>query len=93
MSLGSRIRLWAAQLKTNSQSTFSRPRNLTCRSGPVCFSQPKPFSTSHLRLRLMAYPGCRVVRRSRLLRRPFSFFVTCGVTFSSRTVVTKSLVS
>jgi hypothetical protein len=55
MSLGSRIRLWAAQLKTNNQSTFSSPRNLTWRSGPVCYSQPKAFSTSHLRLRLMAH--------------------------------------
>ena len=30
----------AAQLKTNSQSTFSSPRSFTWRSGPVCFSQP-----------------------------------------------------
>ena len=34
ISRGSRMRLCAAQLKTNSQSTFSRPRNLTCRSEP-----------------------------------------------------------
>ncbi len=54
ISRGSRMRLCAAQLKTNSQSTFSRPRNFTCRSGPVCLSHPKPFSTSQRRLRLMA---------------------------------------
>ena len=84
MSLCGRVKLWAAELKTNRGSTFSSPRSLSWRSGPVCFSQPKTFSTSHLRLRLIAYPGWRVVRRSRLRRRPFSFFVTCGVTFSSR---------
>src|ERR1035437_5875639 len=48
ISRGSLSRLWAAQLKTNSQSTFSNPYNFTCRSEPVCFSQPKPFSTSQL---------------------------------------------
>ncbi len=51
-SRGSRIRLCAAQLKTNNQSTFSNPLNLTWRSGPVCLNQPKPFSTSHRLLRL-----------------------------------------
>ena len=54
ISLGSRIRLGAAQLKTNSQSTSSKPRNLTWRSGPVCLSYPKPFSISHRRLKLTA---------------------------------------
>ena len=34
MSLGSRVRLWAVQLKTN-QSTFSGTRSLSWRSGPV----------------------------------------------------------
>jgi hypothetical protein len=34
-----------------------------------------------------------VVLRSRLLLRPLSFFVTFGVTFNSRTVRTKSLLS
>src|SRR5258708_4496886 len=56
MSLGSRIRLCAAQLNTNNQSTFSNPRNLTCRRVPVCFNHPKPFSISQRRLRLIAYP-------------------------------------
>jgi hypothetical protein len=54
MSLGSRHRLCAAVLKTNSQSTLYRPRSLTWRIGPVYFSQPKPFSTSQRRLRLIA---------------------------------------
>ena len=43
MGRGSRIRLWAAQLKTNSQSTFSSPRSLTCCNGPVCFSLAESF--------------------------------------------------
>ena len=47
----------AAQLKTNSQSTFSSPRSLTWRSGPVCLSHPKPFSISHRRLRLIGVAG------------------------------------
>jgi hypothetical protein len=54
ISLGIRIRLCAAQLKTNRQSTFAKPSSLTWRSGPVCMSHPKPFSTSHRQLRLMA---------------------------------------
>ena len=53
ISFGSRIKLWAAQLKTNSQSTFSRPRYFTRLTVQVCLSHPKHFSTSHLRLRLM----------------------------------------
>ena len=47
---GSRSRLCAAQLKTKIQSTLASPRSFTWRSGPVCLSQPKVFSTSHLRL-------------------------------------------
>jgi hypothetical protein len=54
ISLGRRSRLCAAQLKTNSQSTFSSPRSFTWRSGPVCFSHPKLFSISQRRLRLTA---------------------------------------
>jgi hypothetical protein len=54
ISLGSRMRLWAAQLKTNSQSTLCSPRSFTWRIGPVCLSHPNPFSTSHRRLMLMA---------------------------------------
>ncbi len=54
ISLGSRSRLCAAQLKTNSQFTLCSPRSLNWRIGPVCFSQPDPFSTSHLRLRRIA---------------------------------------
>ena len=45
------------------------------------------------RLRLIAYPGGRVVLRSRLLLWFLSFLVMCGVTFSSRTVRTKSSLS
>jgi hypothetical protein len=46
LSFGMRSRLKAAQLNKNNQSTLGRPRNFTLRSGPVCFSQPKAFSTS-----------------------------------------------
>src|SRR3979411_2922760 len=65
ISLGSLDKLCAAQLKTNSQSTLCSPRSFTWRIGPVCFSHPKPFSTSQRRLRLRAYPGRRVVLRAR----------------------------
>src|SRR5215469_4947529 len=54
ISLGSRRRLCAAQLNTNSQSTFDSPRSFTCRRAPVCFNHPKPFSISQRRLRLFA---------------------------------------
>ncbi len=36
---------------------------------------------------------CRVVLRSRFERRPFSFFVTCAVTFKARVAAMKSFVS
>jgi len=54
MSLGNRSRLWAAQLKTKSQSTLAGPRSFTWASGPVCFNQPKVFLTSQRRLSEMA---------------------------------------
>src|SRR5216683_10933 len=41
----------------------------------------------------MAYPTCRVVRRSMALRRPLVFCVTCGVTCRCRRLATQSLVS
>ena len=51
-SFGIRIRLKAAQLNTNNQSTFARPRSFTFLKGPICFSQPKGFSTNQRLLRL-----------------------------------------
>src|SRR5262249_2038958 len=42
-SLGIRTRLNAAQLNTNSQSTFASPRSFTFFSGPVCFNHPNGF--------------------------------------------------
>ena len=42
-----------------------------------------------LRIRwLMAYPACRVVRPSIALRRPLVFWLTCGITFRSRFIIT-----
>src|SRR5437899_11166927 len=63
-SFGIRIRLKTAQLNTNNQSTFSSPRSFTFFKGPICFSHPNGFSTNHRLLKLIAYPGCRLVRSS-----------------------------
>ena len=41
----SRIRWYAAPMKVNHQPTFCRPRNLTFRSRPIIFIQPKDCST------------------------------------------------
>ena len=49
-----RNRLKAAQLNTNIQSTFGRPRSLTFFTGPVCFNQPNGFSTSQRLLKLIS---------------------------------------
>src|SRR5687767_10508273 len=67
-----RKRLKAAQLNTNSQSTLASPRSFTFFSGPICFNRPNGFSTSQRLLKLISYPGCRVVRSSMALRRLFS---------------------
>ena len=93
MRRGNRIRLCAAQLKTNNQSTFSSPRNLTCRKGPVCFNHAKALFDQPAAAQADGVAGWRVVLRSRLLLRVLSFLVTCGVTFSSRAVRTKSWLS
>ena len=53
-SFGIRIRLKAAQLNTNNQSTFARPRSFTFFKGPICFSHPKGFSTNQRLLKLIA---------------------------------------
>jgi hypothetical protein len=63
-SFGMRIRLKAAQLNTNNQSTFASPRSFTFFRGPICFSHPNGFSTNQRLLKLIAYPGCRLVRWS-----------------------------
>jgi hypothetical protein len=44
-SLGSRIRLNAALAKTNNQSTFAKPRNLTLRIQAMFFNHPNAGST------------------------------------------------
>jgi hypothetical protein len=61
--------------------------------GPICFSHPNGFSTSHRLLRLISYPGWCVVRPSIALRRFAVFCETCGVTRNSLTLETKSFVS
>src|SRR5205823_14473068 len=53
-SFGIRIRLKTAQLNTNNQSTFASPRSFTFFKGPICFSQPKGFSTNQRLLKLIA---------------------------------------
>jgi hypothetical protein len=40
-SFGNRIRLKAALAKTNSHSTFARPRSFTLRTHAIVFSRPK----------------------------------------------------
>src|SRR5467141_2934879 len=63
-SFGIRIRLKTAQLNTNNQSTFASPRSFTFFKGPLCFSHTDGASTNHRLLKLIAYPGCRLVRSS-----------------------------
>jgi hypothetical protein len=53
-SFGIRIRLKAAQLNTNNQSTFASPRSFTFFRGPICFNHPNGFSTSQRLLKLIA---------------------------------------
>ena len=53
-SFGIRIRLKAAQLNTNNQSTFASPRSFTFFNGPICFSHPNGFSTNQRLLKLIA---------------------------------------
>jgi hypothetical protein len=53
-ALGIRIRLKAAQLNTNNQSTFASPRSFTFFSGPICFNHPNRFSTKQRLLKLIA---------------------------------------
>jgi hypothetical protein len=90
MSRGNRIRLCAAQLKTNSQATFSSPGSLTCRKGRFASARQSPFNQPAA-AHADGVPSRRVVLRSRLLLRLLSFLATCGFTLTSRAVRTKSL--
>jgi hypothetical protein len=65
------------------QSTFSSPRSLRWRSGRSA-SATDDFLDQPPEAQADGIPGLARRRRSRLLRRLFSFFVTCGVTLSSR---------
>src|SRR5579884_2533587 len=64
--------LQAAQLDLAQRAGLLQPSE-------SLFDQPSPAKAD-------ALAGLARVLRSRLLARPLSFFVTCGVTFSSRAV-------
>jgi hypothetical protein len=53
-TFGILIELKAAQVNTNNQSTFARPRSFTFFKGPICFSHSNGFSTYQRLVKLTA---------------------------------------
>jgi hypothetical protein len=85
--------LWAAQLKTNNQSTFSSPRNfdLAQRSGllqptEVLLDQPSAAETDGI-------PGLACGAPIQIAAAFLLVLRSMGGPFSSRAVATKSFVS